>query len=57
MIGSQLRQWRETRKLTQDAAAKALGVSYPTYKRYESERLAGSAIPEPVAKLVTLMGT
>jgi transcriptional regulator with XRE-family HTH domain len=56
MIGSELRQWRTDHNLTQSAAAKALGVSYPCYKRWESEKRASLNIPQPVALLIGVMG-
>ena len=53
--GKDLRHWRETKGYTQDYTAKLLGVSYPTYKRWESEKLANYPIPKPIFIAISLM--
>ena len=55
MTGTQLRKWRLENRLTQNAAALLIGVSYAAYKKWESEKRADMDIPEPVARLVALL--
>ena len=52
MTGEELRKWRINQGLTQPAAALKIGVSLPTYKRWESGRYILRNIPIPAERLI-----
>ncbi len=53
--GRELREWRKKEAITQELAAQLIGVSYPTYKKWESEKRMDVNIPQMAAIIISLM--
>lgn len=55
MLGKELKDWRVRNNLTQARAAKGLGTSLQSYKRWELYTNREKSVPESVAIIVAMM--